>query len=84
MTKTKKVIFKSKIHVVCLFDTFMTIEKTIGGGARIDQKHSQFRDWYTAFDDIESVNEGDRLCRSFCGDKMKLLQLRMYGPTKKQ
>ena len=59
------ILFKSKTHVVCLFDKFMTIERALGGGSRIDEKHPQFGDWSTAFDDIESVSEGDRLCRSF-------------------
>tara|TARA_R110000868_G_scaffold68063_1_gene201382 strand:+ start:110 stop:358 length:249 start_codon:yes stop_codon:yes gene_type:complete len=62
------ILFKSKTHVVCLFDKFMTIERALGGGARIDKKHPQFGDWATAFDDIESVSEGDRLCRAFFRD----------------
>ena len=65
--KTGKIIFKSKTHVVCLFDKFMTIEMAQGGGARINEKDPQFGIWSTAFDDIDSVSEGDRLCRSFLG-----------------
>ena len=53
--------------MVCLFDNFMTIEMAQGGGARINERDPQFGIWSTAFDDIDSVSEGDRLCRSFLG-----------------
>jgi len=61
-----KIVFESIQHTVCLFPGFMTIQNNIKGcGHKMMSFHPQFQDWSTAFDDLDSVSEGDRLCRGF-------------------
>ena len=63
--KTGKVVFDSKSYVVRLFEDFMTVQKLFGQGLKMEKDHPQFDIWYTAFDDIESVSEGNKLCKIF-------------------
>lgn len=65
MNRTGKIVFESRAYVVCIFDTFMTVQRMFGNGMKMDKSHQQFEDWSTAFDDIDSVSEGNRLCREF-------------------